>query len=411
MTLIDSKIAYRNNIPWVHAGKQTRACLKQAQKLADRIGANKRAILLGLPAEREGARMILNGTTFNIMVSPPFLPKSLSNKFILFAPIIYGNDELINMQRYKDFIGSPDIAGTYVWNSEALKFEPLKITDAVSLSPAAADVQIVPASSTVDVYPFSEGQGDWKVEPDGTISTNGNRNGSSIVLSPLNISSLEYDFLEFDLAREPSANKAPASVFWIGQNESKWQDFYRAETGLLPAGKEFQTVRLPLSRHWRWLTSGNIVKLRLDLPATSKLKVKGLKIVSAGNLVPGLTMDKLQPDNTGVYTAAAEPVTLIVDGACVPDCQSVKIELSKPNFFFENLPESMVSATGKHSELGTPTAVLKSFVRQGTSASLILSRPDFPAAGYYQLRASCLNKDGMPIGERSDPLTLFKAKL
>jgi len=410
LILLSSKIAYRNNIPWIHAGRQTRACLKQAQILADKIPSDKRAILLGLPTEREGARMILNGVTFNMMVSPPFTRTARTDKFVLFAPIVYGNDELINMQRYKDFLGNPDIVGTYVWNYDTLKFEPLFSPDALSASPAAEAVVIEPAPSNIGVYPYCEGQGDWKVQPDGTITMTANKNGSSIVLSPLNLNPLEYDFLECDVARKPGTSKGIASVFWSGQNHSDWQDAYRPETALLPeqSGDNFQTIRLPLSRHWRWLTSGDIVKLRLGLPAATSLKVKGLRIVSAGNLVPDLVVDKLQPDNTGVYTIDAEAaITLFTYGANVPQCEAVKIELSKPNFFFENLPEAMVGATEKAKGSNNDTAVLKSFICQGAVGSRTLSHTEFPSPGYYQLRATCLNQAGAMIGERSDSLTVI----
>jgi hypothetical protein len=410
LVLTNSKIACRNNIPWIHAGRQTQACLKQAQILANQIGKNKRAIILGLPAEREGARMILNGVTFNMMISPPFTKRSCAEKFVIFAPIIYGNDELINMQRYKDCIGDPNIVGTYVWNYDALKFERLPLPDLVSMSPAAPALAIQPAVSSIEVYPYAAGQGDWNVEPDGTISIATSTNTSSIALAPLNVNPLEYDFLEFDLAREPGRNKTVSSVFWQGERNSNWQDSYRPLTGLLPtqSGKDFQTIRMPLSRHWRWLNTGNIVKLRLDLPAAKSLKVKNLRIVSAGNLVPDLAIDKLQADNTGVYTTGKEPLNFLIDGASVPGCESVKIELSKPNFFFENLPEPMVGVSGKSASANNNAAVLKSFVCQGALTHLSILPTTFPAAGYYQVRATCLNKDGMAIGERSDPLTLFK---
>lgn len=413
LILVDGKIAYRNNIPWIHAGRQTRACLKQAQKLAAQIGANKRAILLGLPAEREGARMILNGTTFNIMVSPPFTSTSLAGKFVLFAPFIYGNDELINMQRYKDAVSSCEIIGTYLWNYDALKFDRLQQPDPVTLNPAAPPVTILPAYSDINVYPFSDGQGDWKVEPDGIISMSENKNGSSVVVAPLSINPLEYDFVEFDLSRKPATKEASAAVFWAGQKNPSWQDACRPSTRLLPAqaGTEYQTVRLPLSSHWRWLTAGNIVKLRLDLPVATNLKIKNLQLLSGANLVPDLELDKLQPDNTGVYTIGGEQPTVHVYGAAVSGCCSIRIEQSKPNFFFENVPESSGGKTGKAAGSRNDAGVLKSFICQGSSASRTLLRTDFPSPGYYQLRATCLDQDGRTIGERSDPLTLFKTNL
>jgi hypothetical protein len=366
--------------------------------------------LLGLPTEREGARMILNGITFDMMVSPPFTKKSLTEKFILFTPVIYGNDELINMQRYKEAIADPNTIGTYIWNYDKLKFDQLKVPDPLFVSPAAAPIQIVPTSSTIGVYPYCQGQGGWRIEQDATISMTGNRNESSIALSPLEVNPLEYDFLEFDLAREPGANLDKAAVYWMGQNDSIWQDSYRPETIVLPAqaGQDFQKVRLPLSRHWRWLSSGSIVKLRLDLPASKSMKVKNLQLVSAGNLVPELTIERLKPDNTGVYCLGKEPLNLIVDGACVPDCESVRIELSKPNFFFENQPESTIGTTASRAEASNPSAVLKSFVCQGAPGNLKMLCTEFPSPGYFQLRATCLDKDKKPIGERSDSLTLFK---
>ncbi len=83
LSVIYGKIAARHNLEWVHAGTEVREFAKQSRALAaqDQTG---NTIVLGIPKRRGGAEMILNGTTFKILLQPPFTEKHLDEHFLTF---------------------------------------------------------------------------------------------------------------------------------------------------------------------------------------------------------------------------------------------------------------------------------------------------------------------------------------
>ncbi len=85
---------------------------------------------------------------------------------------------------------------------------------------------------------------------------------------------------------------------------------------------------------------------------------------------------------------------LQVDANQVDNCARVKLEFSKPNYFFDNF------ATASHD------VVLTSMIVDGTSGKNVINSQLFPVSGYYQIRAIALNKDGINTGEWSDPMTI-----
>lgn len=83
-----------------------------------------------------------------------------------------------------------------------------------------------------------------------------------------------------------------------------------------------------------------------------------------------------------------------VDADQIEGGANVKLEFSKPNYFFDDF--------ARRSE----DAVLTSMVVDGTSSKHVVNGQLFPASAYYQIRAIALNKDGISLGTWSDPVTV-----
>jgi hypothetical protein len=81
----------------------------------------------------------------------------------------------------------------------------------------------------------------------------------------------------------------------------------------------------------------------------------------------------------------------------VEGTNSLQLEISRPNYFFDNfLDQSKIEPVAVEMNLPADTKAFK----------LRCDRKIFPVPGYYQVRLSCLNSLGKPIGVSSDPVTI-----
>jgi len=391
LIILSIEITSKNNIPWVHAGKETRACMQEAQKLASTVGTGERVVIIGIPKGHGGAHMIYNGITFNIMMLPPFSKVPYADKFITFDPILYGQAEQINAQRFKEVLGDPNVVGVFVWNEETLKFDLLtdKPQELVAKKQEGESVTF-PFIST-SILPFTEGRGVWSMQ-NNKIQVNDCPKGCGLMLSNFSLSPYQYDFVEMEVGT--SLPSVSVSVFWKGNSSSDWYDLKFPAQKLSALTKFGKKIRIRLSNHWRWFTQGNIDKLRLELPAAQCIELKNIRLVSGKEILPLLSVVDMPSSNTGVYAVGSKGIQLLVDASAVAGCRVVKIEISKPNYFFENLPEE------------SSEAVMKTIVHPSCEGKINIANDLFPMPGYYQLRALGMDEKGFPVGERSDVLTI-----
>jgi hypothetical protein len=399
LVVVSTKIAYQNNIPWIHAGKETEACLRETQRLAEKIGEGKHAVLLGLPSERGGAHMILNSIIFNTMMAPPFSKTSYINRFVIFTPIFLGNLESINMQRFKQCLTSGDLAGVYVWQSSKLSFQELSVPDRAQLQGVAPNLAVSSPNGQLGVLPYTDERGFWKTQ-DGVISVEGSTKGSGFLVSPVKLNPFEYDYVQFDLSMPASPSPRRATVYWKNgkQANGEWCNALNPVQCLLPkfGGDAFQTVRIPLSSQWRWFSGGDVTGIRIELPSCPQLKIRNFQIMSSRMVAPVISLNGASVNNMGVYALNGSGVELSIDGNLVHDCSKIGLEISKPNYFFENMSDD-----------SDASAILHSLSQEGNNIKVTLANSLFPEVAYYQIRAVCLNGQGAPVGEKSDPVTIY----
>jgi hypothetical protein len=396
--MFSSLLSYKNNVPWLHAGKQTRACQREAAKLANQMAPNKKAILLGIPKERGGAHMILNGVTFDIMLSPPYFPNHPEQKFLLFEPFVFGHPELINSQRLKECLSDPNTEGIYVWNERKLAFDLLP-KRAGSTPKEVSQIDIPLPNNQIQIRPYAPDNGAWRAAND-VLTVKGCDTGFAAEVSPLSLNPYDFDFVEFDLRRRVVSQQDYAQVLWAYQSApNSWRDQRTPSQRLLPAASsaDFQHCRLPLSNHWSWLAGGDILRLQIRLPAQSEMQLKDLRIISGKHLVPLIHIKSFAASNLGFYNVP-ERLDLSIDAGQVDGCRSVQLQISKPNFFFQDFAGSQ-----------TNEAIMRKLTKPGQAKDFSIANSDLPSVGYYQLRAVCLDSQGNEIGEPSSETTLYKS--
>lgn len=413
LVILDTKIAAKNNIPWVHAGKQTRALLEQGQRLALSIAPDKKAILLGLPKEIDGAHIIYNGATFNFIMAPPFSKNYYADRFITFEPIFFGNPDLINPSRLKKELLRTDVADSFVWRKDKLIFEklPLLAPKHSAIDAPALTVKL-PTQNQI-LFPYTPKRGWWQPNQD-SLHIQHCESGTGLLAGPLNIDPYLYDFMEIEAAGNPPLHEDQVAVFWSSQGENSnepasWEQGAVA----LPANPlvvsndqeikappqdtvsaEFKTYRIPLSRYWQWFTNGAISNMRLEFPAAKSIFVRNIRLLPDSSLVPKLSVAELQPDNRGVYQIDKKGVRLEIDASQIKNISAIKLEFSKPNYFFENFDSN------------SEQAVLAGININELKSRFLLNPNFFSNPGYYQIRAIGLSNEGHVEGEWSDPLTL-----
>jgi len=397
-TLFSAAVAYRNNIPWLHAGKQTRAFQQQALTLAHQIPAGHKAAIIGIPKERGGAHMVLNGITFDIMLSPPYTNAPLDEKFVTFDPILFGRSDLINPQRLKQCLLDPTVDELYVWNNESLSFKPIPFSKSDFAQPAEA-LSISMPSTFATALPYAEGTGRWELK-DNELSISDAAKEISLAFNTNGVNPFKYDFVEFDFKREPSGEQR-AFAFWNPEDETNtWLDKDSPSGSLLRAGdaENFQPARIALSNHWSWFANGAIGGVRVELPASySSCTIKNMRLISSAEVAPNICVEELSASNIGVYSSSGT-LRLRVDTPKIRDCHGLELQITKPNYFFENFAAEEVDQ-----------AILK-FIKK-TSVDPVFELPEstFASSGYYQVRAIALDEKGKEVGEPSGPVTIYRS--
>ena len=415
LVILNIKITAKNNIPWIHAAKQTRALLEQGQNLASTLETGKKAILLGIPSEIDGAHVIYNGSTFNFLMSPPFAKDYYADRFLTFKPILFGNTNLINTSRFKKELASPNTSAVFLWKTEKMTFEKLALSTANYPNDKSALLSInLPESPKMPtILPFLPQHGHWQVEADHLYIKDGLK-GCTMAIEPFNINPLNYDFLEFEAIARPALAAQQIKVSWENSdNAPAWADEDKAiansnysfskppsnldnifDSKTIDSNIEFKLYRIPLSRYWQWLTHETINKLYIELPAAQFVTLRNIRLISDESIIPKLSVIDLQPDNRGVYQISQKSINLKIDNSSLKNSKGIKLQLSKPNYFFENFASN------------SDQAVLSTIIVNETNIPFSIATSLLPASGYYQIRAIGLNINGTMEGEWSDPLTV-----
>ncbi len=393
---------YRTNNFWYTAGHELKKIWRDTVQIASALKPNEKAIVLGIPKDYKGAHVNFNGSTFHHMLRPPFTKSDLSAHILTFEPFIIGPFEVCNSARLKALMRSPDVKGPYVWNRDENKFLPITFGGRRNL-PEALELPFRASSDSL------VGKSVWKYLGKGTSEIHGNGlvmnntdDGSNLQIAKLDISPLEYDFIEFTIsgALKPKDPRmlVPMAVGWNSMNVKKDRFENWSVMALnVPKLKDKNKFRLQLSHFWQFFSAGTIRSFVIRLFESDRLEVSDVRLVKGDKLLPFAGLKDLKPLNSGEYVIGNDPLVFLFDASNIPDAKSVEIEITKPNFFFDNyLMGTKESAVGK--TLGVDLA----------RGATILKSSLFAEPAYYEIRVRGLDANKQPVGVYSEAVSVVK---
>lgn len=397
-------VAYRTNLVWVHAGKEVRVFSQHCRQLADGAAPGVHFVILGIPKNHAGAHQILNGLTLATMLSPPFTAKDYKGVFLTFDPIMYGPAELINSTRLKSCLATAGVTGPFVWAGPAAGFKP------VPLKPSDGGPQPVFTDFSMKAgawQPHTSGHAVYKIYGQTLVMENVQA-GDGLHISGLNLNPLDINFLVFEIKHSPCSARPLVRVRWRG-TMSEGLTSASSRISEAPAGPAEKLlvdcsgaplVRqwIRLSRYWQWFTCGRITDVTLELFPCKSIQISGLKFLPGPRLLPTLHVVDVSPSPAGIYELAGDgPLLLQVSDRPMED-GTLEVQVSKPNYFFANFPESMQKyAVGESLNF-----------RPGTT-SIRLDQSSFPVPGFFEIRCRYVKPDGSPASDYSDSVTIHRS--
>lgn len=394
-----SRITLKTNLQWVHAGREVRDVLRSAKEIG-RLAPWGATVLLGLPKERAGTHMILNGQTFEAMLREPFSDGALCGRFSTFEPIMYGPPENINAARLKRTLGFSNSANIFVWSPSKRKFENVLLSGYGPAAPAA-HAGAAKSDSAKTWRPYSLGHAHGYADGEGWVF-NKTRDGDGLLLAELDLNPLSVDFVELKV-KSLSASPIKFKVLWNLDFEKSEPHQNAAAFAEREVASEhtssWRIVRIPASSKWRWFAAGNIKNLFIELPSgENRIEIKDVRLLPAKGIVPSVTAANCAPSGTGVsYAKPGRPIEIKVSTPDFSEAHSIRLNVSKPNFFFDNFP-----GDARLQAIASQIVVERSSDNQ----TIRLDPSKLGKHGYVQISATALSQDGAVKGEESDPLTI-----
>lgn len=409
-----TKTAYKNNSPWIEAGRQTLAVSQAVQTQTSRLKTGERVAVLGIPKETAGAHMILNGPTLSFTLAPPFFKETISDRVLSFDSILFGRADLLSTGHFKKSLADPAVKEHLIWDFDRRAFvkASYKIKEESRDGSINIDLPHLSPSEGGTGYkkpmllPYGKYRGyitPITLKSDLVEINNMSQGGFEV--APLNIVPSESDFLQLTINTADKADLAGKAIrlSWSGKSylsvpESGVHLHYLPDD--LDSSENQIKINLPLSIFWKWYAYQYINNIFLEFPPTSSIAVLEARLLPDTLICPQISISPARAGSYGAYAlnAASEPTIKVTP---VKDAQVVELEISKVNFFFENFPGSK----SREAILTVKNIRLKS---NESEATFKIPRSLFGQAknGYSQIRARCLGKDGKNLGEFSAPVTL-----
>ncbi|MBX3137258.1 hypothetical protein KF707_13530 [Candidatus Obscuribacterales bacterium] len=429
LTAAYAKTTLRNNIPWVHAGKQTDAITKKAQALSKSTPDGSLVCVVGIPKDEGGAHMILNGTTFRHLITPPFAGPGLTGKILTFEPVLFGNPEKIDTAHFKQALKLKDVRAYFVWDMDKKDFVPFDpgappvVPQPFRIPLSSGPTQETDQSSSdmltgsLASFPYTRQRGD--VDAKGLVE-NANA-GLGIRVSGLKLRPAAFDYMVINCKLPGNSTfRGTKCKVHIESTDGKKTDF---ESDFFVND---ESIRIPLSAYWRFYAAGELASIVVDLPPISELAVDGVALLPDSFVAPTITAVGRHSSNEGsfvvdnrlnnpkspgssknsktraVVEGGASPstenkaVTIAVNATSLKDAQSIEVQVLRKNFFFDNFTSEAALINGTEQTFNTT----------GNIATVNLPAKLFTSSGYIQLRARALNGAKQQTGEYSAPITL-----
>ncbi len=373
-------ILYKNNQPWVEAGKQVRELKDQTERLLSRLAPDQKLVILNLPQKYKGAHMLYNAAMLSVVLSKPLSNDKNYERVVTFEPINFGEPDLLIASRLRALIANPQKYSFYRWNGKERRLVPLHLTPS-------------------------------QTEPTKKLHAAQSLTGDNFLLSPeLNLPSTATDFVDVYLSLEPDQNTIEAGLStkpililsWSGQNESlPVQPERRLFMPLEPDGR-LHRYRFHVSEHKSWLASEEIGRVKLEFPFKGyRQSVEGIEFLNGQSEIARLSADPASlheaPDGNSYLNGNVG--TFDYDASRLPGVKQVAVELSQPNSWFEHY-------SGTYRDTKLSNRALKTWRTDRIKGKFSLAARVFPAAGFYQIRILGLSGNSQVSGYCSDPINL-----
>lgn len=394
--LILGKVAFTTNLDWVHAGGEVRECTRQASAISSTYPNNKTMLILGIPKRHGGAHMMLNGNTFTTALKPPFMNSDSSGPIITFDPIQFAEHPQLNSDRFKRLIREGN--KLLVWNPDKRVFDNVDFKMAKTVLPNLS------LASTQAGYTHRLGGVLSKPDPNAqTVVFENIAEGDSIAFGNLNLSPLSADFLEVKLK---VLDNLPQPISLSVSVDDKTAALGKSHETPTNQANETSTLRIPLSLDWRWYSKPAHDSIFLLLPPGRKVAISGSRLLATEAIAPVLNSSyhesfegTLEINSKGLQLSN-QTIDLQLHMPPLENIKTIQIEISKPNAFYENFPANSGDAAIMEKQYLTLLPSNKS------KQSIKISAANLSHGLFYQLRARLLDKNGVKVGEVSNPITV-----
>lgn len=403
--IVFTRTSYKNNTVWIEAGRQTKVLTEKLRNLAKPLTKQEKIAVLGIPKNRSGAHMILNGQTLSFALAPPFNKNDLSDKVVTFEPILFGRMDLINQHHFKESLANKDISNFYLWDFNERDFVKLDLKNS-STTQVQINVPVLTSHGSTPkepiILPHSNGEG--YINPitlqNNSIEFNNLNSGLCLEIAPLNIIPTDIDYLELQVnlsAHKELQDKEIRVSFqgnsYLNQTRSDKHAYHLPEFAQSKGNDVL--FRIPLSSFWQWYSYKYINNIFLELPPLTTISISAARLIKANKISPTIKIINSSPTTYGTYSFTKSPFELEIEP--LTDSSNISLEISKPNFFFENFQDN-----------DSNLAISKVIENKPKETRFAIRKEDLGgfSSGLIQLRARCKSEDGNNFGEYSNSVTL-----
>jgi hypothetical protein len=232
------------------------------------------------------------------------------------------------------------------------------------------------------------------------------QDGDGLLLSDVDVDPYQYQYLECELrTKSPLSNAVKASWYATDSMARGWhrqgcrQDL-TTSTQLKELSSSWQKVRINLGHYWRWYASPKVTGLTIFPPPCASCEIRNIALLPNDLVCPGLKIDRAYGYNDPFMAVVeSDKIPLKISTNQLPANSEIELDISKANFFFDNFGDnSQIDPVGDRVKVSRYDNAVPFSTTVGSAV--------FPVAGFYQIKARCLNSEGVQIGEDSDPITL-----
>jgi len=377
-------LAEKNNRQWKIASRGVSNLRKDVEKTLKGSAADSKIAVLNLPPHYKGAHMLYNASMFGIALRPPLSAENLSKRVIFFAPVTFGDANLINRERFKALLSDRKLASILIWDQDKEKLVEMPSWRQNATQPSPETVDLGGSSA-----PLTLGKNDAIRSPD------------------IDIASTDFDFVDLELKVELSNNSArkkkPAAIvlYWSGKAHP---EFSHERSIALPLEQngEYNRYRFSVGENKSWLSEGRISGLLIDTTdKTCQVYIKSARAIRAVEEIPSFAPAPplyARIDQFGIVYPKPDLGPLKYDATMIRNAKSVRYEISAPDSWFEHYsgtfrdrgPSDHISVAGNLEQL--------------KSENWTVDLKDIKTPAYYELRIMALDAAGKALGYVSNPI-------